>query len=351
MNIKELALPFYQRFKYLKYFRKFYRPIGLSNLVWCFANGFFPKNYILFGFKKNDPSNYITDYEENFRISRINKEAKLINNKIIFTEIVKSVVPMPAVKGIIDAGKFVEYATSGCTSMNNLLQYIRNSTGVIFKPIDGDGGVGIFLVKYLDNQYWWNQSVVSEEQLRDLIGDLHYYYISDLVEQNAYSSQFYTHSVNTIRILTFMDPVLGKPFIAVAAHRIGNEVSRPVDNCAKGGLTAAINIETGELSKAVRTYFDGAEPIWYAKHPDTGAQIEGFVIPGWEAIKIKTLELAEKFSFLPSIGWDMVVLPDGSVTVLEANSGADLKLHQVHKPLLLDNRIREFYQYYGIRKF
>lgn len=350
MSLKDFALPFYQRYKYLKYFRKFYRPIGLYNTVWCFFNGFFPKHFILFDLKRNDPSLYVSDYEENFRISRINKATRLINNKILFTEIVRSTVVMPEIKGVIEAGNFVEYADTGCLDMQDLLQYIRTTDGVIFKPIDGDGGEGIYLVRYKGDGYLWNQKEVSEDQLLKSISKLNYYYISDLVTQHPYSATFYPFSVNTIRIITFMDPVLKKPYIALAAHRIGNEVSRPVDNCAKGGLTAEINIETGKLSKAVRTYFEGKTPTWYAQHPDTGAQIEGFEIPGWESIKQKTLHLAENFSFLPSIGWDIVVLPTGELTVLEANSGADLKLHQVHRPLLANQNIAAFYKYYGAIK-
>jgi len=350
MNIKALALPFYHQYRYLKYFRKFYRPIGIKNIIWCFTHGFFPKHFVLFDFWKNDPSPYISDYEENFRISRINKATALINNKLQFTEIVKSAVPMPDIKGIVESGMFVGYGNSSCAGIDDLLQYIQSSKGVVLKPIDGDGGVGIFLLKYSNDQYWWNQSAITEQQVRDKIAGLNYYFISDLVEQHAYCTALYPHSVNTIRILTFLDPALHKPFIAVAAHRIGNNVSRPVDNCAKGGLTAAIDLETGKLSRAVRTYFEGERPTWYAQHPDSGTQIEGFVIPGWELIKRKTLELAQSFSFLPSIGWDIVVLPDGSITVLEANSGADLKLHQVHQPLLTDERVREFYQHYGIGK-
>ncbi len=348
MSIKKYLLPVYQQYRYIKYFFKFKRPIGFSKTVWCFFHGFFTKNYVLFGLDKHDRSMYISDFKENFKIGSINKFPKIINNKLVFTEVMTSILTMPDVKGMLEAGRFVAYGKKSCHSANDLIQYIQTSASVIFKPIDGDGGKGIFLCRFNDGTFYWNQDKLSEQELFKIFSTLTHYFISDLVQQHVYSSAIYANSVNTMRIITMKDPITRKPFIAVAAHRIGNDISRPVDNCAKGGLTANINLETGILSKAVRTYFSGQAPEWYSNHPDTGAMIEGTRIPNWEAVKEKALALAENFSFLDYTGWDIVMLPDGNITVLEANDGADLKLHQVHEPLLKNKRIKDFYAFYKV---
>jgi hypothetical protein len=220
---------------------------------------------------------------------------------------------------------------------------MQSGKGVIFKPIEGDGGEGIFLCEYITGSFYWNQIPINEETFLNKLSKLNHYFISDLVQQHDYSNTIYSKSVNTIRIITMKDPLTLEPFIAVAAQRIGNEVSRPVDNCAKGGFTANIDLDTGILSKAVRTYFKGAVPEWYSTHPDSGKLIEGLQIPHWDIIKNKTLELAKNFSFLEYAGWDIVLLQNGNITVLEANDGADIKLHQVHGPLLINKRIKDFY--------
>lgn len=348
MTLKQLALPLYFYYRYLKYFKKFYKPIGFSKTIWCLRKGIFTKNFILYDLQNNNPSLYVTDYQENFRISRINQFTKLVNDKILFTKIASSVVDMPAIKGIFDGGSFMPYASESCSDVESFLKYIKSSKGVIFKPIDGDGGEGIFLVTYSGNNYRVNQREVSEDQLRDYIRKINFYYASDLIQQNEYAAKMYPHSVNTIRFLTFVDPETKKPFIGAVAHRIGNDISRPVDNCAKGGITAAIDIENGILSKGVRTYYEGEVPTWYSNHPDTNSPIEGVKVPGWENIKKQILELAEMFSLLPLIGWDVVLLPNGNITVIEANTGADLKLHQVHSPLLQDEKIKRFFNYYSV---
>ncbi len=346
MSIKKYLLPAYRQYKYIKYFFRFKRPVGFFTTVWCFFNGFFTKSYVLFGLEQKDRSLYISDFKENFKIGTINKFPKIINNKLVFTEAMSSILTMPDVKGMLEAGKFVAYGKNSCGSIEELIHYIQKGSGVICKPIEGDGGEGIFLCHFTNDSFYWNQDKISEEKLLEALKTLTHYFISDLVQQHAYSSAIYSKSVNTIRIITMKDPVTGEPFLAVAAHRIGNDISRPVDNCAKGGFTANIDLETGILSKAVRTYFSGNTPEWYSNHPDSGQLIEGIQIPHWEQVKSKTLALAKNFSFLEYIGWDIVMLPDGNLTVLEANDGADLKLHQVHEPLLKNKRIKEFYAFH-----
>lgn len=346
MSLKAYLLPLYKKYQYVKYFLKYRRPVGLSKTIWCFTHGFFTKNYILYDLDKNDPKLYVSDFRENMKIGLINKYTEPINNKLIFTELLSSVVSMPDVKGMIEAGSFVKYGKNSCGSFLELIDYMKAGKGMILKPIDGDGGEGIFLCRYENGSIVWNQQAITGDEFLNRLGKLNYYFISDLVEQHAYSQAIYSKSVNTIRIITMKDPSTGQPFIAVAAHRIGNDHSSPVDNCAKGGFTAAINLETGTLGKAVKTYFEGATPQWYTHHPDSGAAIEGVQVPHWDLVKSNILELARNFSFLEYTGWDTVLLPNGNITVLEANDGADLKLHQVHEPLLKDQRIKNFYSFH-----
>ena len=346
MSMKQFLLPFYKRYQYVKYFLKYQRPVGVSKALWCFTNGFFTKNYILYGLDKNDHKFYVSDFQENIKIGLINKYTQPINNKLIFTELLSSVISMPDVKGVIEAGKFVQYGKNSCASFASLVDYMRSGKGIILKPIEGDGGEGIFLCRYESDLIEWNQSLINEEEFLKRLSKLNYYFISDLVQQHEYSNSIYAKSVNTIRIITMKDPSTGEPFIAVAAHRIGNDYSSPVDNCAKGGFTSAVNLQTGTLGKAVKTYFDGATPQWFSHHPDSGAKIEGTQIPNWDFVKTTIIELAKNFSFLEYTGWDVVLLQDATITVLEANDGADLKLHQVHEPLLKNQRIKDFYSFH-----
>lgn len=59
------------------------------------------------------------------------------------------------------------------------------------------------------------------------------------------------------------------------------------------------------------------------------------------------LALAGRLSFLPYVGWDVVVTERGHA-VLEGNHYCDVNLLQVHGPLLRDERVRALYARHGV---
>lgn len=349
--IKQFIYIFYKRYRFLKYYFKNTTRIPFNKKIWCLRKGFFPRNFVLYNFNNNDYKNYVTDYAENFKTNKINTAKSLINNKLIFNELAEKYVWMPDIKGIIIKKQWIPYGKNSCSSWQHFYDYLTEcvNKGVILKPIEGDGGIGIAKVSFInENVYQWNQIQINKTELTDRLMNLEEYLVTDLVIQHDYANLLYSKSVNTIRILTMIDKNTNRSFIAAAAHRMGNDTSYPVDNCAKGGFTSKIDIETGILSKAVRTYFKSDTPTWYSVHPDNNEKIEGVNIPNWKIIKSKVLVFAENLASNPYLGWDIVVLENGDITILEANEGADLKLHQVHEPLLKNDHVKCFYHNQGV---
>lgn len=336
------------KLRFLQYYNKYYAPISIQSRFWCLLNGFFPKNYVLYNFPFNDATLYVSDYQENFQVSRINKNPKLINNKVLFTESMMEKVEMPMILGLVEKGTFVSYGKSSPSDLEGLLLYVKNTGGVIFKPIDGDGGLGILKLIFEKGSFQISEKNFSREEVLERVAKLNHHLISPLIEQHPYAQSLYPYSINTIRILVFKDPSNQQYFIADAAQRIGNDRSRPVDNCGMGGFTSKIDIETGTIGQAVQTYFEERKPTWHKFHPDTEAQIEGTRIPYWDQIKYQVLALSDKYSFMDYIGWDVVLQPNGKITVLEANDACDLKLHQVHQPLLSNPAVARFYKFHEI---
>jgi hypothetical protein len=117
-------------------------------------------------------------------------------------------------------------------------------------------------------------------------------------------------------------------------------MSAPIDNWSAGGLSTEVDLTDGTLGKGARYPFSGTVQ-WYSSHPDTGAQIEGQSIPHWEAIQDGVLKLAEQYSHLPYLGWDVVPTENG-FKIIEANDCTDVDLLQVHRPLLAEKQTREF---------
>lgn len=342
--MKKLLLIPYRYIRFLQYFRDNYKPIGIKNLWWCLSHGFFPKNFILFKLASANRAEYVSDFEENFRISLINRNTEILNNKLLFPEIIGNYFKTPACFALIYAGKFLPYHTDSRFDEQAAIQHLKKNGSLILKPFDGDGGIGIVKISGIDDKSWqWNGKVVTQEELFKNFSQLNGYMISEFVKQAAYSNTIFNGSVNTIRLLTMVNPYTGLPFIGAAAHRIGNSSSAPVDNCAMGGFTAPIDIETGKLGIATATKFKATIPPYYTNHPDSGSPIKDVVIPNWEKLCEEIIALHTRLSFISYIGWDIVAGEDGNFYILEGNDGADLKLHQAHAPLLKNPMVREFY--------
>ncbi len=136
----------------------------------------------------------------------------------------------------------------------------------------------------------------------------------------------------TCRIVT-IEGEDGRPDATDAVLRIAIGNNTLVDNLHAGGISAPIDMDTGELGKAT----DVGAMVgrgWLERHPDNGAQISGRRLPFWR----ETLCLVERahatFVGQMIIGWDVPVLVDGPCLV-EANVSPDLDIMQIieDKPL------------------
>jgi hypothetical protein len=142
------------------------------------------------------------------------------------------------------------------------------------------------------------------------------------------------------------DPETQRSFVATAVHRFGNSKSAPVDNWTAGGLSVRVDLETGALSTGI-TYPRAGSLEWHHSHPETGAQIEGIVVPGWQNVIARILAAADAYDFLSYVGWDVVIRDDG-FSVLEGNNYTDVNLLQIHGGLLKDKRVAQFYRYHRV---
>jgi hypothetical protein len=148
-----------------------------------------------------------------------------------------------------------------------------------------------------------------------------------------------------------IDPGTGEPFVASGTHRFGTRSSGHTDNWSAGGVSAGVDLETGELEAAVSPPAEGSSTTeWLEFHPDTGARISGVALPNWDRVEGTVLDLAAEYGWLwPHVGWDVVVSDDrGSVAVLEGEPRSIDPDQQAHGPLLAEDRVRRFYEHHGV---
>jgi len=318
--------------------------VPISIRLQMIRNGFLSRSYVFYQLDKNDPSQYLNDLRLYILAPDIvGKYRVLLHDKLLFTLITRA-FPANEVK-LLAAIRNGKTLYTGDKKVNDATDYLlgllQMYPKVVIKPVLGHGGQDIRFLSRQHGKLLLNETPVSEAQLRDLTGKLTNDLVTCYVEQHPEIAALYPRTVNTVRLVTMQDVENGEPFIAAAMLRIGCASSYPVDNWVKGGLSAGIDIETGTLSKGSPYPVGGRALIWYAEHPESRTQIEGFVVPRWREIKATMLDICRSVPFLQYVGWDLAITDDG-FKILEGNHNPDLCPHQMHGPLLTDPRIVRF---------
>lgn len=320
-------------------------PISFYLKLKLLSNGFLSEKYTLYRLDKYPWDLFLSDYDTS--ISRYINEPynEIISNKYIFSKLVNSCIKVPCLYGVVLKGT-IYFEGHHCWE-----DLKDNKSSLVLKPVSGGGGKGVYILKPTDNveNFLLNfDRIISFVELTKMVGKLDNYILTEYINPGKFSSSLNPKTINTLRVLTLIDPYNGKPFIARAVHRIGVNKSFPMDNFTKGGLSSIIDIDSGRLGKATAhpkdTNFD-----YYEAHPDNGLVFYNKLIPNWDDVKKKILHLASSLSVLKAVGWDLI-LTDEDVFAIEGNHHADPDVLQCHGPLLDDKKIKRFYKYYGIIK-
>lgn len=344
----------------------------LGRRLWLWRRGFLTRSDVLYDLTPRTWRQYLTDLERFVLTKQINGGwATALDNKLVFHWMLGAFDEYrPTIHGMVMGGQFhpvdsfTPVATAGtpdrdgsstassARSVNDpgerAAELLRDEGRLVLKWKQGGGGNNVHLCAYADGEYRIDGEALSREAFEQHVEELEEYLVCEFVEQADFSARLYPETPNTFRVLTIYDRQRREPFVAIAIYRIGSEQSRPVDNFSRGGLSAEIDLETGELGKAVQLP-ESSRLRRHERHPDSGAAIAGTEIPGWADIRDAVLEMAAAFPQLPYIGWDLIPTDGQSgFAVIEANSYPGLRSLQVHRPLLADDRVEQFYDSHNV---
>lgn len=338
---------------------------SLTRRLWLWRRGFISRSDVLYDLSEGTYREYVSDYQRFVHTRLINGTWSIaLKNKLMFHWMMQpSAKHRMTVHGILRDGGFhpidlvqaprmpVGGPPRDTEQVIGTRPYDRSwviealeDRSLILKWIQGGGGNNVLVCHRTDNTFLVNGEPMDRAAFDNRLGELDDYLVCEFVEQGSISATLYPETPNTLRIITMYDSEAGEAFIPAAIHRIGTQLSHPMDNFLQGGLSAEIDPVTGELSAAAQLPIDG-QLTWHPSHPDTGTSIEGRTIPGWQQIRSKILELADLHWYLPYVGWDLILTDDeAGFKVIEANSYPGLHSIQVHRPLLADDRTRRFYE-------
>ena len=99
-----------------------------------------------------------------------------------------------------------------------------------------------------------------------------------------------------------------QPIILRAVQRIGTADTVPTDNWSGGGVCAIVDLESGRLGPGRVNPLKSKSPVrQYETHPDTGARIEGAILPHWDRIRETVLRASTSSPLNRYVGWDVLV--------------------------------------------
>lgn len=311
----------------------------LKKLYWWF-HGFMSEKPILYKMTPRNKKLFLSDRDAYLSRNVNQPFNEILTNKYIFSQVVKGAVSTPRIFGLILRGEFT------CEAGDDFFNLLQEKKRLVIKPVVGGGGKGVLIISADEGRgLRVNGRAVSSSELGAIISSLNDCIVSEFAEQGAFARSLNSSTVNTMRVVTIRDPDSGCYFIAQAVQRIGVATSQPMDNFSKGGLSANIDLETGQLSSAMSHPKDlGHTRLKF--HPDTQVAIEGQVIPNWSELKDVIVSLATSLPMLKYIGWDLLLTDDGLIAI-EGNHHPDPDVLQCHGPLLRDERVAAFFQSEG----
>lgn len=309
--------------------------------IYMKIKGFTPDQYVLYNLKENNIDNYISEMER-WKSREINGKYKLImDDKLLFPEMFGKYVNVPKNLAWI-RNKKIHNFTGNYFTNREFIDLIYKQGKIILKPNYGGGGRGIYIVQKTNKGLLYNNKLISKDKLLEKIKRLDDYIVCEFINQHRYSNEIFDKSINTIRILTIINPESGGVSIVDAVHRIGNKESIPVDNASRGALVAKVDLDSGRLGVA-RNYF--SEQV-HKNHPDSNSRIKGVKIPFWNNIKKSVIDAARNFPYVYYMAWDIVVTEEGFY-VIEVNASTGLDLVQMWEGKR-NNQLGEFFKYHGI---
>lgn len=208
----------------------------------------------------------------------------------------------------------------------HLLEQLQDHSEFVIKPANGSGGEGILVITSRRNRRW----VTSGGRMVDLETLKHY--VSNILN-GMYSLAGHPDKA-MIEALVHFDPVFthvstqGVPDIRVIVYhgypvmamtRLPTHQSDGKANLHQGAVGAGIDIGLGMTTHAVLQHSIIQE------HPDTGASLTNFQIPGWQRL----LELSARcYDAIPLgyLGVDIVLDRDLGPLVLELNARPGLNI-------------------------
>ena len=326
------------------------QPIGVKLKAW--SNGYRTDSFLIYNVTNETNNDYVNDDVLENRCTKLNASREYFHHKFAFRSVLKHAgVAQPETIALIAHERILlnplgpdrRYVTA-----HELEDFLLGDGGsFIVKPEAGYRGVGISLLRGGDAGLVRQRGRLCEAFRMSHVPPVAL--IERVVPQGPFWMALFPGTGNTIRVLTGWMPGEPQPIILRAVQRIGTADTVPTDNWSGGGVCAIVDLESGRLGPGRVNPLKSKSPVrQYETHPDTGARIEGAILPHWDRIRETVLRASTSSPLNRYVGWDVLVDDEGTPVIVEASGRSDLDLLQIHGGLLADPAAKRFFQASGV---
>ena len=262
--------------------------------------------YMIFGFYKlstGEQKKYLTDVEATRLMRPYNNDSEpYLKSKATFLK------------------NFTRFIHRGWlyvpkASYEEFCDFLHKYRTIALKPQYSSWGIGFF--KLTEEEF------ASKEDPKEFYQKLceGRYLAEEFVQSCKELAAFHPSSLNTLRVITFRN---GDRFeVFGGGLRVGNN-GLCVDNAHGGGIFCEIDPESGKIITDGLDEYSNS----YVTHPMTGVPFKGMQIPRWKEVVELCKEASKELPCLRVVGWDVAILEDGTLELIEGNHSPGMNIVQ-----------------------
>lgn len=200
-------------------------------------------------------------------------------------------------------------------SYEEFCDFLHKYRTIALKPQYSSWGIGFF--KLTEEEF------TSKEDPKEFYQKLceGRYLAEEFVQSYKELAAFHPSSLNTLRVITFRN---GDRFeVFGGGLRVGNN-GLCVDNAHGGGIFCEIDPESGKIITDGLDEYSNS----YVTHPMTGVPFKGMQIPRWKEVVELCKEASKELPCLRVVGWDVAILEDGTLELIEGNHSPGMNIVQ-----------------------
>ena len=191
-----------------------------------------------------------------------------------------------------------DYLDLNNSSLDDFKKFIKKHNKIICKIPDGTGGKGIQVIEIDKN--------TNVDELYNNLKNNNLMLVEEYLVQHEKMNKLYDQSVNTLRIITFLDE--NGVHILKTILKIGN--GGHVDNFSSGGMYTFVD----ENGRVFVPAIDEKGNI-FETHPISKTKIVGFEIPQYDEVVKLIQKIGKVNDKVRYIGWDIAISKDGPVLI------------------------------------